>query len=271
MSGKISDPLVRNVQRFSTSLAVFCYIFLLAPIVIVVPIAFGTAGEMNFPPREWSLDLFRIFFSRSDWTAPFFQSFKIAIITTVIVLVLGCPASYALTRFQLRGKSIVAGLFLGSLVVPTVVTGLALYLYFSYLRLNGTLAALIFGHIVCTLPYVIVVIAAGVQKLDANLEFGAQLMGAGKTTMFVTVVLPQLVPSLIAASLFAFLISFDEVVISWFLAGSSTMTLPVKMYSSIRWEISPLIAAVSTVLTLISLIVCVITAFFNKADVKGER
>jgi len=271
MAQKIEDPLADNGRRFSTFLAVLCYIFLLAPIVIVVPIAFGSVAEMNFPPREWSLDLFRIFFSRADWTGPLFQSFKIAIITTVIVLIIGCPASYALTRFHFRGKSIIAGLFLGSLVVPTVVTGLALYLYFSYLRLNGTLAALIFGHIVCTLPYVIVVIAAGVKKLDANLEFGAQLMGANKTVMFVTVVLPQLIPSLIAAALFAFLISFDEVVISWFLAGSTTMTLPVKMYSSIRWEISPIIAAVSTVLTLISLIVCIMTAFLNKADVRGKE
>ncbi|MEC7257566.1 MAG: ABC transporter permease subunit, partial [Pseudomonadota bacterium] len=139
-----------------------------------------------------------------------------------------------------------------------------LYLYFSVLRINGSTFALVLGHVIYTTPYVLVMILAGIQKLDRNLEFGAELMGARPARMFVTVVLPQLVPSLIAASLFAFLISFDEVVIAWFLSGSDTVTLPVKMFSSIRWEISPVIAAVSTLLTVMSLIVSLIVASMRK-------
>jgi putative spermidine/putrescine transport system permease protein len=104
-----------------------------------------------------------------------------------------------------------------------------------------------------------------VQKLDANLEFGATLMGAGPYRMFTTVVLPQLAPSILAAALFAFLISFDEVVISWFLASATTTTLPVKMYSSIQWEISPVIAAVSTMLTVLSFVICMLTASLQRS------
>lgn len=107
---------------------------------------------------------------------------------------------------------------------------------------------------------------AGVRKLDPNLEFGAQLLGAGRVRMLISVVVPQLLPSLIAAALFAFLISFDEVVISWFLSGSSTTTLPVKMFSAIRWEVSPVIAAVSTLLTAVSLVVCLILAAFKNSS-----
>lgn len=258
------DTLHGRYQALGTTLAAACYVFLLLPIVVVVPVAFGTANELRFPPREFSFDLFRIFFSSPEWINPTIQSIKIAVVTTVIVLLVGVPAAYGIVRFQFIGKKLIAGLLVSSIVVPTIVTGLGLYLYFSFLKITGSSLALVLGHVVYTMPFVVVMVAAGVQKLDPNLEFGAQLMGAGRIRMFRTVVLPQLIPSLFAAGLFAFLISFDEVVISWFLVGSDTMTLPVKMFSAIRWEISPVIAAVSTLLTAMSLVVCLIMAVMKK-------
>lgn len=260
----INDPLTRRGRILGTALAVLVYIFLLMPIVVVVPIAFGPANELSFPPTSFSLDLFRQFFASKAWTTPLWQSVKIACISTIVVLALGVPAGYGIVRFQFLGKKLLAGAMLSPLAIPTIVTALGLYLYFAILRVNGTTAALVLGHVVYTMPYVLVMIIAGVQKLDQNLEFGAQLMGAGRFYMFRTVVLPQLVPSLVGAGLFAFLISFDEVVISWFLSGPNTTTLPVKMYSAIRWEISPVIAAVSTMLTGISLAVCIVMAVLKK-------
>ncbi|MDD9724630.1 ABC transporter permease [Roseovarius sp. SK2] len=265
MSEKIKDPIQARLSRFGTLLATLGYLFLLAPIFVVVPIAFGPPGDLNFPPEEFSVELFRIFFSSSDWTDPVLMSAKVSVITTIVVLLTAVPAAYGVARYNFPGKSLISGLMMSSLVVPTIVTALGLYLYFSYLRITGSTFALVLGHVIYTTPYVMVMIIAGIQKLDRNLEFGAQLMGASAMRMFFTVVLPQLVPSLIAAGLFAFLISFDEVVIAWFLSGSDTVTLPVKMFSSIRWEISPVIAAVSTLLTAMSLVVSLIVAGLRKS------
>nr|WP_249802295.1 ABC transporter permease [Bradyrhizobium sp. 18] len=177
----------------------------------------------------------------------------------------GLPAGYWIARHEFVGKGLVTGIIMSPLVVPAVVTGLGLYLYFSYLKVDGTTLSLVLGHLMFTLPYVVVMIIAGVQKLDRNLEFGAELMGAGPIRMFLTVVLPQLIPSLVTAALFAFLASFDDVTISWFLAGAHTITLPVRMFSALEWEISPVIAAVSTLLTAVSLLVCVIAIALKKS------
>lgn len=262
----LKDPLKRRYRRLGTFLAALVYVFLLVPSLIVIPISFGTQHEIRFPPREFSLDLYRIFFSSPAWTGPLLQSVKIALMTTTLALATAVPAAYGIVRYEFRGKQAITLLMMSPLVIPAIVMALGLYLYFSYLRITGTTLALVLGHTIYVTPFVIVMVAAGVQKLDPNLEFGATLMGAGRYRMFATVVVPQLIPSILAGGLFAFLISFDEVVISWFLVSATTTTLPVKMYSSIQWEVSPVIAAVSTMLTVLSFIICVLTAALQRSE-----
>ncbi len=264
MSIKIKDSQKRAYRWFGGVLAFFVYVFLLAPSLIVIPVSFGSQYELTFPPREFSLDLYRIFFSSPTWTQPLFLSIRVALMTTIISTVIAVPTAYALVRFSFPGKKLLMGLVMSPLVIPSVVFALGIYLYFSYLRLTGTTAGLVIAHTMFVLPYTLVIISAGIQKLDANLEFGAMLMGAGRFRMMRTVVLPQLYPSIGAGALFAFLISFDEVVISWFLAGPTTTTLSVKMFSAIQWEISPVIAAVSTLLTATSLVVCLVNVALQK-------
>ena len=260
-----SDLLKRQYRRFGTLLAGLVYFFLLVPSLIVIPVSFGTRNEIRFPPREFSLELYQIFFSSQAWTGSLLQSLKVALLATVLALVTAVPAAYGIVRYEFRGKKAISLLMMSPLVIPAIVMALGLYLYLSYVHLTGTTLALVLGHTIYVTPFVIVMIAAGVQKLDANLEFGATLMGAGPYRMLTTVVLPQLAPSILAAALFAFLISFDEVVISWFLASATTTTLPVKMYSSIQWEISPVIAAVSTMLTVLSFVICMLTASLQQS------
>lgn len=268
MSGKphgIRDWRKRSYQLVGSVLAFGVYLFLLAPSLIVTPVSFGSRYELKFPPAEYSLDLYRIFFSTEAWTQPLMLSLRVAISTTVIATVIGVPAAYGLVRFSFPGKKALLALIMSPLVIPSVVFALGIYLYFSALRLSGTTFGLIIAHTMFVLPYALVIISAGIQKLDPNLEFGAMLMGAGRLRMLLTVVLPQLYPSIAAGALFAFLISFDEVVISWFLAGPTTTTLSVKMFSAIQWEISPVIAAVSTILTVISLVVCLVNVALQKS------
>nr|WP_236000317.1 ABC transporter permease [Bradyrhizobium uaiense] len=184
----------------------------------------------------------------------------------------GVPAGYWIARHNFVGKRLVTGVIMSPFVVPTVVAALGLYLCFSYAGLSGTMISLVLGHVTVALPFVVLMIIAGVVKLDPNLEFGAELMGAGPIRMFVTVVLPQLIPSLVSSALFAFLISFDEVVISSFLAGPNTITLPVKMFGALQWEVSPVIAAVSSFLMAVSLLVCIVAIALRRgAPLEGER
>ncbi|GLR84640.1 ABC transporter permease [Bradyrhizobium iriomotense] len=270
-SGKshiIKDWRKRCLQILGTGLAFGVYLFLLAPSLIVTPVSFGSKYELKFPPASYSLDLYRIFFSTEAWTQPLLLSLRVALSTTVIATFIAVPAAYGLVRFNFLGKKFLLALIMSPLVIPSVVFALGIYLYFSTLRLGGTTLGLIVAHTMFVIPYALVIISAGVQKLDPNLEFGAMLMGAGRLRMLMTVVLPQLYPSIAAGALFAFLISFDEVVISWFLAGPNTTTLSVKMFSAIQWEISPVIAAVSTILTAVSLVVCLINVALQKG---GEQ
>lgn len=270
MATQIKDVRKNVLQWTGSILAALVYIFLLAPSLIVVPVSFGSRYELKFPPTEYSLDLYRIFFSTEAWTQPLLLSLRVALMTTVISTVIAVPAAYAIVRFNFLGKKLLIGLIMSPLVIPSVVFALGVYLYFSFLKLTGTTAGLVISHTMFVLPYTLVILSAGIQKLDPNLEFGAMLMGAGRFRMLTTVVLPQLYPSIGAGALFAFLISFDEVVISWFLAGPTTTTLSVKMFSAIQWEISPVIAAVSTILTAISLVVCLVNvALQKKAEIQN--
>lgn len=260
----IVDKRKRGYQLVGSVLAFCVYLFMLAPSLIVVPVSFGSRYEMQFPPRQFSTELYEILFSSAAWTQPLFVSLQVALATTILALALALPAAYGIVRFDFWGKKALLALVMSPLVIPSVVFALGVYLYFSAFKLTDSMLGLIIAHTMFVLPYALVIIAAGIQKLEPNLEFGAMLMGAGRLRMLLTVVMPQLYPTIVAAALFAFLISFDEVVISWFLAGPSTTTLPVKMFNSIRWEISPVIAAVATLLTAISFAVCMITMALQK-------
>ncbi|QQO35540.1 ABC transporter permease [Bradyrhizobium diazoefficiens] len=264
MSDIIHDPQARRHRVVGTALAVTVYLFLLAPFLVTIPMAFGPANSLTFPPANYSFDLFRMFFRSPGWLNPLFESLKVAGAVMAVAMFAGAPAGYWIARHEFAGKGLLTGLIMSPLVVPTIVAALGLYFYFSYLRIDATTLSIVLGHLMVSLPYVIVMVLAGVNKLDRNLEFGAELMGAGPLRMFVTVVIPQLIPTLVSAALFAFLLSFDEVIISWFLAGPDTITLPVKMYTDLIFEVSPVIAAVSALLTAISLLVTIAAIVLRK-------
>ena len=260
-----NDRLARRYRRLALLLAVLVYAYLVMPSLIVIPISFSAGGDMSFPPKEYSLTLYREFFGTATWMGPVLQSLKIASITCIVVVVAAVPAAYALVRFEFPGKKLVMLLMMSPVLVPVIVLALGMYLYFSRLGATGTTLALVLGHSVYVIPFVVITIAAGIRQLDPAIEFAATMMGASRATLFFRVVVPQIVPSIVAGALFAFLISFDEVVISWFLSTAQTTTLPVRMYSSIQWGVSPVIAAISTLLTALSFIVCLVSVALQPA------
>lgn len=232
------------------------YLFLLLPSLVIIPISFGGGQELTFPPKNFSLDLFVQFFQDPAWWGAAIKSLIVAAITTVISLAIGVPGAYALARSEFRGRKLLEVLTLAPMLVPVVVLGLGMYMHLSALSLVDSLMGVALAHTVLVVPFVMVAVGSGLRHADPALETVALMMGASRTRIFLEVVLPQVKTSVLVGAMFAFLISFDEVVIAYFITGPGSTTLPVKMYSAIRWEVSPILAAVSTLLTVVSLAIC---------------
>lgn len=256
--------------RIVVALATILYVYLLFPSLVIVPVSFGSRTELIFPPAHYSLDLYRDYFGSSGWLTATYRSVGYALLASALAMMAGVPGAYALSRVQFPGKRLLVLLIMSPMMVPVVVISLGLYLYYLRISLAGTVTGVVLAHAMYVTPFVILTISAGVEDLDERLEKVAVIMGATQWRVFRQVVLPQLGSSLISAGLFAFLMSFDEVVIAWFVTGPSTITLPVKMYSSIRWESSPVLAAIATILTALSIIVCLATVALTRRRTAKE-
>lgn len=248
-----------RLPRASTVLAGLVYAYLVVPSLVVMPISLSEAGEFTLDKSRLSLNLFRQFFGSEAWLAALWNSLQVATAASVLATLIGIPAAYAFARGRFLGRSTVQMLVISPMFVPVIVIALGLYFLAAATGQQGRFSTLVLAHAMYGLPFVVMLVLSGMTQVDPALEKAAMLMGASPARVFLQVVLPQLKIPIFAGFLFAFLASFDEVVIAWFLNGPTTITLPVKMYSSIMWENTPVIAAVSTMLTLLSFAVCLLT------------
>jgi putative spermidine/putrescine transport system permease protein len=244
------------------------YGFLLLPCIVILAASFGNAVGIAFPPRHLSLTLYRAFFSDPEWVSSGVRSLYIGIAVTLLCALTGFPAAYFLVRISSASKDIIEWAFYLPLIVPTIITALGTYLSFSHVGLIGTTTGLILAHSVATLPFFMLTVSAGLMQIDPSVEVAASIMGASKLVVFRKITLPLVAPALAAGALFVFLRSFDEAVVSNFICSPTTMTLPVKIYTSIQWDISPIITAVSGVMTLVSLVAC-LTIALSKTNLPG--
>jgi putative spermidine/putrescine transport system permease protein len=253
-------------RRGGSVVAWIGYLFLVIPSVIVMPISFNATQELQFPPRELSLHLYHEFFTQPAWWTAAVQSVLVGAATAALSLLIALPAAYALSRSASRLRQVLEVAFLSPMLVPVIILGLGLYVHLSALHMVDSTVGIVLAHTVLVLPYTFISLMAGLRQADPALETVAMLMGAGRLRIVLTVVLPQIYGPMLVGTLFAFLISFDEVVVAYFLTGPATQTLPVKMYSAIKWEVSPVLAAVSTLLTLLSLVACIAISALQKRN-----
>ena len=238
-------------QRASFALSayvVFACFGLLTPVVIVCILSFGGEGYLHFPPVSYSLKWFVTFFGDTRWRQSLLSSTLIALIACVIATTIGFLAAYALVRSEMRAKKFVLSLMLLPIIVPTVITAIAMYFLTAKIGLVGNMLWIGFCHAVVALPIVLLILLAALQGVDINLERAALSLGAGRMRVFFKVVVPIAFPGVMSAALFAFLTSFDELVISIFLAGARAQTLPVRIWNSLHLEIEPVVAAAATFL-----------------------
>lgn len=234
--------------------SILVLIFLMLPPLLVVPMSFGAADYLEFPPSGWSWRWYIAYFSDHDWTDPTLLSLRVAALTALLSTVLGTMASLALVRGRLAGGWINA-VIATPMIIPTIITAVALYLLFSGWHIAGTTLGFVLAHTVLALPYVVFCVSVSLYRVDARLEMAALNLGASRFTSIWRVTLPLALPGILTGAVFAFLSSFDEATVSFFLSSADAKTLPKKMFEGIEWELSPVIAAVSAMLTLLTLIV----------------
>lgn len=237
--------------------------FLIAPILVVVVVSFSVDQYMQFPPSGWSFRWYLDFFNDRRLLNGLWLSLWLALFTAVIAGLLGTLAAFALTKLRWALTDAVQWLHMSPLITPGVVTGLAMLIYFSALGMRGSFVTLLAGHVVLAIPFVVMIVVSGLKSYDRTLEEAAISLGANRVVAFVTVTLPVIKTSVISAAAFAFLHSLDEVVVTLFLPGPRTRTLPVAMFEHIQNNLDPLPAAVSTVLIAASVIVVLAAARFG--------
>ena len=231
--------------------------FLIMPNFIVVPISFSGARFLEFPPKSYSWQWYNNYFETEEWVSATITSFEVAILVTICATVLGSLTAYGLVRGRFPGKNLINSFIISPMVTPVLVTAVAVYKIYSDLGLTGTLIGFTLAHTIMALPFVVIVMTANLRGINVEVEQAARSLGANRITTLRRVVLPLALPGMIAGGLFAFLISFDELIIALFISSPTLSTLPKKLWDGLRTEINPTIAAVSTLLVILSVIILV--------------
>ena len=223
-------------------------LFLLLPILAVVPMSFTAGQVVEFPPEEWGLAAYRALFADPRWGQAIVFSLKVSAVAVVLSVVAAGFAAIGLSRLHMRGEALVTAVILAPLAMPVVVLALGTFQFFIQIQINGTLAGIALAHAVLGVPYVFLTVRAALSKLDMALVRSAMSLGAGTLDVLRWVYLPAILPALLSGALLVFVVSFDEVVVSLFLSGPGAVTLPVKLLTEVQFNLSPTIMAVSTLL-----------------------
>src|SRR3954471_11467522 len=223
-------------------------LFLTAPIIVVVATAFTTTGYPVFPPQGFTLKWFERFLAMPEFTEAVRLSTLLALASTAIASVLGTFSALALARWHGRGHKAVAALMLSPILFPAIVLGLALLVFYSQIGLAGSFTGLIIAHSLITTPFVLRLVMASLSEFDPAVEEAARNLGAGWWRTFFQVTLPLIRPGVLAGAVFAFILSFDELVITLFLAGPGMATLPIRIYTFVEYSSTPMISAIATTL-----------------------
>lgn len=230
------------------------FVFLILPVFIIIPISFSSAKYLQFPPKGFSLQWYQEYFSDRVWISATLLSLRVAALTMVLATVLGTMASLALVRGRFRGKGLIHALILSPMIIPVIIVAISVYLFFSRLRLIGTEWGLVLAHTILALPFVVVNVSASLKGFDETLERAAISLGASRFQALRKVTFPLIRPGIISGALFAFITSFDEVVVAIFISGSRAVTLPKQMWDGIRIAINPTISAVASLFIVFSIL-----------------
>ena len=247
-------------RRALAATGIFGLVFLTVPLLIVIPMSFSSARALTFPPPGFSLRWYQAFFGDPRWMEAMWTSTAVAVLSSIAALVLGSLAAYGLRRGSFAGPDWAEGNFMAPLIVPTIIAAIALYLGLARVGLLGSFIGLVVAHTVLNVPLVMMVMGVAIRAFDPRIEQVAWSLGASWWHTVRKVVLPNLAPSVFAAWIFAFIGSFDEVIVTSFIAGRYE-TVPKKMFNELILEVNPTITAVATLLIAFTVLALALVAF----------
>jgi putative spermidine/putrescine transport system permease protein len=238
---------------------------LIVPILIIFPLAVSPSKYVSFPPNGVSMQWFSALLSDPGWMASLKMSVEVALLSTAFSTLLALAVALALVRADFRGKRIVYALILLPMIVPSIITSIAVFFFFSAIGMPS-FAGIVIGHVALAIPVATIILSATLQGFDIRLEQAAQSLGASPLTALRRITLPIIGPGIAAAAIFAFLSSFDELLVAVFLSEPNQQTLPVRIWNAVQFQLDPTIAAVSTLLIVLSVVALAASAFLQRKE-----
>lgn len=250
-------------------------VFLITPILVVMPLSFNaenfftfTPEMLRFDPEGYSLKHYRDFFTSSDWQQALANSVKIAPAATLLSVALGTLAAIGLSQPHVPFRRAIMAILISPMIVPLIISAAGMYFFYSRVGLQGTYLGVVLAHAALGIPFVIITVTATLVGFDNSLTRAAANMGANPVTTFFRVQMPLILPGVISGGLFAFITSFDEVVVVLFVGSAGQKTLPWQMFTGLREQISPTILAVATILVVISIALLTVVELLRR---RSER
>ncbi len=254
-----TTPLERIWYYLFRLICGLIFLFLIFPILVIIPLSFNTVPfftftpeMLSFNPEGYSLRWYEDFFTNRNWRGAVNNSFIIAIFSTLIATSLGTLAALGLSRRNVPYRTLMMAILISPMIVPLIISACGMFFFYSRIHLQGTHLGVILAHAALGTPFVVITVTATLVGFDRSLIRAANSLGADGVTTFFKIIVPLIIPGVISGALFAFITSFDEVVVILFVGSFEQRTIPWQMFSGIREHISPTILAVATLLVLVS-------------------
>jgi putative spermidine/putrescine transport system permease protein len=245
--------------------------FLLIPTLIVIPMSFSASQYLEFPPKKWSLRWYEHYFSSATWMSATATSLKAAALTSLLATPIGTLAAYGLSASRLRVARVLQVLLITPMIVPVILIAVGVFYVYVKVKLNNSLMGLVLAHTMLAVPIVMIVVASALKSFDMNQEMVARSLGASRPRAFLTVTLPQIRFAVVSAAVLSFLTSFDEVILALFVSGGANSTLTRQMFLALRDQIDPTIAAISTIMILVTTLMFVLVQVFGRGEGEAQR
>lgn len=265
------QPFATPVEKvWFWAFRIFCagvLLFLILPVLVIVPLSFNVSSFLTYPLEGFSLRWYQEIFSpNGPWLAALKNSLIVAPFATLLAMSLGTLAAVGLNKADFPGKGLILALLISPMVVPLVIVAVGMYFFFAQVGLLNSFFGLVLAHAVLGTPFVVITVNATLQGFDHNQVRAGASLGANPLQVFFKVVLPQILPGVASGGLFAFATSFDEVVVALFIASPSERTLPMQMFSGIRENISPAIAAMATIMIILSALLLLVMELLRRRN-----
>ncbi|MEN8893168.1 ABC transporter permease [Planktotalea arctica] len=275
---KVAPYLTSGQVLWHFSFRVICgiiFMFLITPIIVIIPLSFNaqdfftfTPEMLRFDPEGYSLKHYRDFFTNSEWTNAVWNSLRIAPVATLFSVSLGTLAAIGLSQSHVPGKRAIMAILISPMIVPLIISATGMYFFYSKIGIVGTYWGVVLAHSALGIPFVIITVTATLVGFDNSLTRAAANMGANPVTTFFKIQMPLILPGVVSGGLFAFITSFDEVVVVLFIGSAELQTLPWQMFTGLREQISPTILAAATVLVGISIVLLTVVEMLRR---RSER